>query len=55
MIPLSKQSDATKMPSNCFTFQPAMKIVAQRVGVIRDFSTGGGALLDGGEQVARRQ
>ena len=55
MIPLANQSDATKIPSNCFTFQPVMKIVAQRVGVIRDFSTGGGALLDGGEQVARRQ
>jgi len=53
MIPLANQSDATKIPSNCFTFQPAMKIVAQRVGVIRDFSTGAASPLDGRDQRAR--
>ena len=53
MIPLANQSDATKIPSNCFTFQPVMKIVAQRVGVIRDFSTGDASPLDGRDQRAR--
>ncbi len=46
-IPLERQSDATKMPSNCFTFQPAMKIRAKRVGTIRDFATGVDRPLDG--------
>lgn len=40
MIPLEKQSDASRMPSNCYTFQPERKLVAKRVGVIRDFSPG---------------
>jgi hypothetical protein len=52
MIPLENQSDATKMPSNCFTFQPAVKVKAQRVGVIRDFSIGTARLLDGQEHRA---
>lgn len=37
-IPLEKQSDATKMPPNCFSFQPERAAVAKRVGEIRDFS-----------------
>ena len=52
MIPLDKQSDATKMPSNCFTFQPARKTEARRVGVIRDFSKADAQPLDGLERVA---
>ena len=47
MIPLEVQSDATKMPSNCFTFQPEMKVRASRVGMIRDFSVGPDRPLDG--------
>jgi hypothetical protein len=39
-IPLENQSDATKMPPNCYTFQPERKLVAKRVGLIRDFSQG---------------
>jgi len=39
-IPLEQQSDATKMPPNCFTFQPERAVVAKRIGEIRDFSSG---------------
>lgn len=38
-IPMERQSDATRMPSNCFTFQPGRKEKAQRVGLVMDFST----------------
>lgn len=38
VIPLENQSDATKMPPSCYTFQPSRAIVAKRVGEIRDFS-----------------
>lgn len=38
-IPMERQSDATRMPSNCFTFQPGRKEKAQRIGAIMDFST----------------
>lgn len=40
-IPLENQSDATRMPPTCFTFQPETKTRAIRVGEIRDFSRGG--------------
>jgi len=40
-IPLEDQSDATRMPPTCFTFQPETKAKARRVGEIRDFSRGG--------------
>lgn len=40
-IPLSDQSDATKMPPNCYTFQPERAQVAQRVGDIKNFGPGG--------------
>ncbi len=39
-IPLEHQSDATRMPPNCYTFQPAMARQALRVGEIIDFSRG---------------
>ena len=39
-IPLADQSDATRMPPTCFTFQPETKVKARRVGEIRDFSGG---------------
>lgn len=45
-IPLAQQSDATKMPPNCFTFQPERAVVAKRIGTIRDFSDGSGEPLD---------
>ena len=38
-IPMERQSDATRMPSNCFTFQPGRKEKAQRIGAVVDFST----------------
>ncbi len=38
-IPMERQSDATRMLSNCFTFQPGRKERAQRVGAVMDFST----------------
>jgi hypothetical protein len=37
-IPMERQSDATRMPANCFTFQPGRKEKAQRVGAVMDFS-----------------
>jgi hypothetical protein len=46
-IPLANQSDASKIPPNCYTFQPATAARARRVGVIRDFSAGEDRLLDG--------
>ncbi len=46
-IPLDQQSDASKVPPNCFTFQPAMAARAKRIGVIREFSTGDARPLDG--------
>jgi hypothetical protein len=45
-IPLEAQSDATRMPPNCFTFQPDRAQRAQRVGEIREFSHGGAEPLD---------
>jgi hypothetical protein len=45
-IPLENQSDATRMPPNCYTFQPEMAARAKRVGIIRDFSHGGAEPLD---------
>lgn len=40
MIPMEKQSDASRMPPNCYTFQPARAAVAQRIVDVRDFSGG---------------
>jgi hypothetical protein len=37
-IPLENQSDATRMPPNCFTFQPDRAQRAKRIGEIVDFS-----------------
>lgn len=45
VIPLEKQSDATKMPPGCYTFQPERAVSAKRVGVIRDFSREAGEPL----------
>lgn len=38
-IPMDRQSDATRMPPNCFTFQPGRKERAKRVGAVMDFPT----------------
>ena len=46
IIPLERQSDATRMPPGCYTFQPHRAAQAKRVGVIRDFSGGAGQPLD---------
>lgn len=40
VIPLENQSDASRMPPNCYTFQPHRAVRARRVGIIRDFSDG---------------
>lgn len=45
MIPLEQQSDASRMPPGCYTFQPHRAVQALRVGVIRDFSDGATQLL----------
>jgi hypothetical protein len=46
LIPMDEQSDATQMPPNCYTFQPARAAVAKRVGEIRDFSSGAAQPLE---------
>ena len=46
IIPLADQSDATKMPPSCYTFQPERAVMAKRIGEIRDFSKNIGAPLD---------
>ncbi|MGI9293256.1 MAG: hypothetical protein ACR2PS_04670 [Pseudomonadales bacterium] len=40
IIPLEDQSNAKRMPPNCYTFQPQRADVARRVGRIVDFSNG---------------
>jgi Protein of unknown function (DUF2889) len=50
IIPLDQQSDATKMPPNCFTYQPHRAVVAERVGMIRDFGAGAAQPLDDNRQ-----
>ncbi|UVO52675.1 DUF2889 domain-containing protein [Sphingomonas sp. SUN039] len=45
-IPLADQSDATRMPPNCFTFQPDRAKRAQRTGEIVDFSDSARRPLD---------
>ncbi len=37
-IPMERQSDATRMPPNCFTFQPERAKIAARIGRVYDFS-----------------
>jgi hypothetical protein len=37
-IPIEQQSDARRMPPNCYTFQPERAPQARRIGAIRDFS-----------------
>ncbi len=46
-IPMDRQSDASRMPATCFTFQDARKHGAMRVGRIVDFSEGEGHPLGG--------
>ncbi|MYM64042.1 DUF2889 domain-containing protein [Pseudomaricurvus sp. HS19] len=45
-IPMEEQSDATRMPPNCYTFQPHRAVNALRVGLIRDFSNDESQPLD---------
>jgi hypothetical protein len=46
-IPWQKQSDASRLPiGNCYTFQPQRYAQAQRVGAVRDFSSGRQPLED---------
>jgi hypothetical protein len=45
-LPFELQSDATRMPPNCFTFQPDQAPLARRVGEGRDFSAGTAEPLD---------
>lgn len=49
VIPIENQSDATKMPPGCYTFQPERAVMAKRVGLIRDFSREAQQPLDGFE------
>jgi hypothetical protein len=46
LIPMENQSDASRMPPNCFTFQPETAARARRVGEIREFSAGSDEPLD---------
>ncbi len=38
LIPMERQSTATRVPPNCFTFQPENAVKAQRVGRVIDFT-----------------
>lgn len=40
-IPIEQQSDASRIPPNCYTFQPGRKEQARRIGEIIDFATAG--------------
>jgi hypothetical protein len=40
VIPLDRQSDASRMPPNCYSFQPERAKTATRVGEVFDFSAG---------------
>ena len=44
-IPLGQQSDASRMPLNCYTFQPDRAAHAVRSGLRHDFSQSGRPLL----------
>lgn len=46
-IPMEKQSDATRIPPNCHTFQPGQREHAVRVSGIHDFTTAIHGPLDG--------
>ena len=37
-IPMERQSDASRMPPNCFTFQEVRKGQAKRIGTVVDFT-----------------
>ncbi|MET0270276.1 MAG: DUF2889 domain-containing protein [Sphingomonas sp.] len=45
-IPIARQSDASLMPPNCYTFQPENKARATRIGRIIDFTAENAAPLD---------
>jgi hypothetical protein len=45
-IPLVQQSDAGRIPPNCYTFQPENKVHAKRFGRIIDFSRAAAEPLD---------
>jgi hypothetical protein len=45
-LPFSEQSDATRMPPSCFTFQPDQAALAKRIGGGRDFSSGAAEPFD---------
>jgi hypothetical protein len=40
-MPIEAQSDASRIPPNCYTFQPERAATARRVGAVLDFSAGG--------------
>lgn len=46
IIPMERQSNASRVPPNCYTFQPEQKVQALRVGRTIDFSTGSISPLD---------
>jgi hypothetical protein len=45
-ITLSQWSDATRMPSNCYTFQPERKTTARFVGTVHKFNVGDGTTTE---------
>lgn len=45
-IPIEDQSDASRIPPNCYTFQPGRRERARRVGEIVDFATADRAPLE---------
>ncbi len=50
-IPMEQQSDASRMPPNCFTFQPQRAAIAKRIGAVYDFSNGTRQPLERSESI----
>ena len=51
IIPMNRQSDASRMPPSCYTFQPERAAVATRIGKIMDFSDGTVQPLESSEKI----
>jgi hypothetical protein len=52
IIPMDKQSDASRMPPSCYTFQPERAVIARRIGQTRDFSDATAQPLEFPEETA---
>ena len=46
-LPPERQNRADVLPASCYTLQPERAAVAERIGLVRDFSSGAAEPLDG--------